>query len=359
MRAAVFTRANEPLTIEDVSPVDPGPDDVVVRLTASGICHTDRSRVSGDYPSAPGIFGHEGVGIVEWVGSDVRRVRVGDRVVGSLIPTCDACWYCHHDQAHLCTSIGSVATKVRAQRADGTELVTSNGLGTFAEALTASQDSLVKVETDLPDEQLALLGCAVTTGVSSVLEIARVTPGSTVVVLGCGGVGQAVVQGARLASASRIFAVDPVPWKLAMASKLGATDVLDPTEVDVLEIVRQGTGGRGADYAFDVVGSASTVRQSVDVLRFGGHAVAIGMLDVSRDLALPAAGFLYGKHFCGAPYGGSQVRREFPRLIELVERGLLDVDAMVSDRIGLEQINQAFTRMDQGEVIRTVILQPV
>lgn len=356
MRAAVFTEVDHPLLVEEVRAVEPGPDEVVVRLTASGICHTDRSRVNGDYPSPPGIFGHEGVGIVEWAGPDVYRVKVGDRVIGSLIPTCGSCWYCHHDEAHLCSTIGAVMGKARAHRADGTPLVASNGLGTFAEQLTASQHSLVKIDSDLPDEELALVGCAVATGVSSVLQIARVRPGSSVLVIGCGGVGQAVVQGARIAGAAEVVVVDPVDWKRTVALGFGATVALDPDEQDVLEFVRELTGGRGVDYAFDVVGADATVRLSVDAVRPGGSAVAIGMLDVSRDLALPAAGFLYGKHFCGAPYGGSQVRREFPRLVGFMERGLLDVATMVTNRIALDDINDAFRAMDSGEVIRTVIV---
>lgn len=356
MRAAVFLEPNQPLTVEELSPLDPAQDEVVVRLLASGVCHTDRSKVDGFYPSPPSVLGHEGVGIVEWVGSDVRNLRVGERVVGSLIPTCHDCWFCHHDQSNLCERVGPVATKGRYRRSDGTELAASNGLGTFASEMTASQDSLVKVETDLPDTQLALIGCALTTGVASVFEIGQVGPGMDVAVIGCGGVGQAVVQGARLAGANRIIAVDPIEMKREMALAVGATEAIDPGVEDVVDVVRSRTGGRGADVTFDVVGAPVTVRQAVEAARAGGTAVAIGMLDPRSDVSLPSAGFLYGKRFMGAPYGGAQVRREFPRVVNFMERGLLNVESMVTNQISLDDVNDAFRAMDDGEVIRTVIV---
>ncbi len=242
MRAAVFLEQDQPLSVEDVDPIDAGPEDVIVRITASGVCHSDLSVINGTLPAGPEILGHEGTGVVEAVGGDVTRVKVGDRVIGSFIPACGVCWYCLHDQSNLCAETYPVMFVPRARRADGTELQGFTGLGTFAEMMTVSQHSLVKVESDLPDEQLALIGCGVTTGVGAALNTARVEPGSIVAVIGCGGVGQAVIQGARIAGASRIIAIDPVAMKRDSALKLGATDVVDPTDADPVAAVREMSG---------------------------------------------------------------------------------------------------------------------
>ncbi len=239
MRAAVFTEQNQPLSVEDVATLDAGPGDVIVRITASGVCHSDLSVINGTLPGGPQVLGHEGAGVVEAVGSDVTRMKVGDRVIGSFIPACGVCWYCLHDQSNLCAETYPVMFVPRVRRADGTELTTFTGLGTFAETMTVSQFSIVKVETDLPDSQLALIGCGVTTGVGAALNTAKVQPGSIVAVIGCGGVGQAVIQGARIAGAARIIAIDPVALKRDAALAFGATDVVDPGAVDPIAAVRE------------------------------------------------------------------------------------------------------------------------
>ena len=205
---------DQPLSVEEVTPLDPGPTDVIVRITASGVCHSDLSVINGTLPAGQVVLGHEGTGVVEKVGADVNRVHVGDRVIGSFIPACGVCWYCLHDQSNLCAETYSVMFVPRVRRAErrgASRRMT--GLGTFAEMMTVSQHSVVKVESDLPDEQLALIGCGVTTGVGAALNTARVEPGSIVAVIGCGGVGQAVIQGARIAGAARIIAIDPVAMK--------------------------------------------------------------------------------------------------------------------------------------------------
>src|SRR5881397_240994 len=251
MKAAMCLEQDQPLAVEDVTPLDPGPDDVIVRITASGVCHSDLSVINGTLPAGKVVLGHEGTGVVEKVGADVTRLAVGDRVIGSFIPACGVCWYCLHGQSNLCAETYSVMFMPRVRRANGEELQAMTGLGTFAEMMTVSHHSVVKVESDLPDEQLALIGCGVTTGVGAALNTAAVAPGSTVAVFGCGGVGQSVVQGARIAGAARIVAVDPVELKRTSALRLGATDALDPTEGDAVEQIRSLTGGHGVDYAFD------------------------------------------------------------------------------------------------------------
>jgi S-(hydroxymethyl)glutathione dehydrogenase/alcohol dehydrogenase len=356
MRAAVFLERDQPLSIEDVDPIDAGPEDVIVRITASGVCHSDLSVINGTIPAGPEILGHEGTGVVESVGSDVTRVKVGDRVIGSFIPACGVCWYCLHDQSNLCAETYPVMFVPRARRADGTELQGFTGLGTFAEMMTVSQHSVVKIETDLPDEQLALIGCGVTTGVGAALNTARVEPGSIVAVIGCGGVGQAVIQGARIAGAARIIAIDPVAMKRDSALKLGATDVVDPTDADPIAAVRALSGGRGADYTFEVIGTAGTIRQAIDSARPGGTAVMVGVPNLSSDIPIPAMSILEEKTILGCVYGSARVRRDFPRLISLVEQGKLDVGSMVSRTMHLHDVNEAMRAMQDGEVIRSVLV---
>ena len=357
MRAAVFTEQNGPLSVEDVTPTDPGPRDVVVRVKASGLCHSDLSVMNGSLPMPPpAILGHEGAGVVEHVGPEVSRVKVGDRVIGSFIPACGICWFCLNDQSNLCENTYTVMMNPRATRADGTVLPTMTGLGTFAEQMTVDEMSVVKVETDLPDDQLALIGCGVTTGVGAALNTAQVKPGSFVVVIGCGGVGQAVVQGARIAGAARIVAVDTVALKRDTALKLGATDVIDPADGDLAGQVMGLTAGRGADYVFEVIGNTDLITQAFMATRAGGTTVAVGVPRSDQSVSIPTFPLvLQEKRLLGCVYGSAQVRRDFPRLIGLIETGRLDVGDMVSRTITLDEINEGFRAMEAGEVIRSVI----
>jgi len=356
MKAALHLELNQPLSVEDVTPIDPGSRDVLVRITASGVCHSDLSVINGTLPAGKVVLGHEGAGVIEKVGTDVIGLKVGDRVIGSFIPACGVCWYCLHDQSNLCAETYPVMFVPRVRRANGDELQAMTGLGTFAEMMTVSQHSVVKVESDLPDEQLALIGCGVTTGVGAALNTARVEPGSIVAVIGCGGVGQAVIQGARIAGAARIIAIDPVAMKRDAALKLGATDVIDPTDADPIEAVRALSGGRGADYAFEVIGTAATIRQAVDTARRGGAAVMVGVPNLASDVAIPAMTVLDEKTIYGCVYGSAQVRRDFPRFISLIEQGKLDVGAMVTRTMHLHEVNEAIRAMQDGEVIRSVLV---
>jgi S-(hydroxymethyl)glutathione dehydrogenase/alcohol dehydrogenase len=222
--------------------------------------------------------------------------------------------------------------------------------------MTVQQMSVVKVETDLPDEQLALIGCGVTTGVGAALNTAQVEPGSIVAVIGCGGVGQAVIQGARIAGAARIIAVDPVALKREAAIVNGATHVVDPGDVDPIQAVKDLSGGRGADYAFEVIGTAATVRQAVDSTRPGGTAVMVGVPKLGTDVSIPAMTVLEEKKVLGCVYGGASVRRDFPRLISLIEHGKLDVGNMVTRTMHLHEVNDAISAMQNGEVIRSVLV---
>ena len=225
MLAALGIDRGHHLSVEKVDPLPPGPHDVVVRVGASGVCHTDVAVLSGQLPvPLPVILGHEGAGVVEEVGSEVTSVAVGDRVIGSVGAVCGRCWYCAHGMTHLCANGQALTSAPRVARADGTRVPAFTGLGSFAEAMTVHDASVVRVTTDLPDEQLALIGCAITTGLGAVFNTARVAPGSSVAVIGCGGVGQAVVQGARIAGAARIIAIDPGASKREAAIHSGASE---------------------------------------------------------------------------------------------------------------------------------------
>jgi len=356
MKAALCLEQNQPLSVEEVTPLDPGPGDVIVRIAASGVCHSDLSVINGTLPAGRVVLGHEGAGVVEKVGADITDLAVGDRVIGSFIPACGVCWYCLHDQSNLCEHTYNVMFVPRVRRADGEEMVSMTGLGTFAEMMTVQRMSVVKVDTDLPDEQLALIGCGVTTGVGAALNTARVQPGSIVAVIGCGGVGQAVIQGARIAGAARIIAIDPVALKREHAMQHGATDVVDPTDADPVEAVRALSGGRGADYSFEVIGNAAIVRQALELTRPGGTSVMVGVPKLGTDVAIPAMTVLEEKKVLGCVYGSAQVRRDFPRLISLIESGKLDVGAMVTRTMHLHEVNDAITAMQNGEVIRSVLV---
>src|SRR6266508_6622860 len=358
MRAAVYVEQDQPLIVEEMTPLDPGPGDVVVEIGASGVCHSDLSATNGTLPlPPPTILGHEGAGTVEWVGAEVTRVKKGDRVVATFVPACGACWYCLHGRSNLCEDTGAVMMVPRAKRADGTPVPGFTGLGTFSDTMTIAESQAVKVETDLPSDQLALIGCGVTTGVGAALNTAQIKPGSTVAVIGCGGVGQSVIQGARIAGASRIFAVDPVKMKRKTAEQLGATDLVDPAKGDPVAQVQEGTGGRGADYSFEVIGLPETIIQADNTARRGGTVVIVGMPRIDATVTFPALQlFFEEKRVLGCLYGSAQVRRDFSRLVGLVETGRLDIGAMVSRRIQLDEVNDAFRAMEAGEVIRSVIV---
>ncbi|MBA2326591.1 MAG: Zn-dependent alcohol dehydrogenase [Actinobacteria bacterium] len=358
MRAAVYVEQDQPLVVEELDAVEPGPRDVVVQIAASGVCHSDLSVTNGTLPIPPPcILGHEGAGIVDWVGSEVSHLVPGDRVIATFVPACGSCWYCIHDKSNLCEGTAETAMLPRAKRPNGSTAVGFAGLGTFSDVMTVRESQAVKVDTELPAEQLALIGCGVTTGVGAALNTAQVEPGSTVAVIGCGGVGQAVIQGARIAGAARIIAIDPVDLKRKTAEQQGATDLIDPSAGDPVSQVQELTGGRGADYAFEVIGRPETIVQAFATARRGGTAVVVGMPRIDSEVTLPGFGMFYDeKKLLGCVYGSAQVRRDFPRFISLAETGRLDLGAMVSRRIKLDEVNDAFRAMEAGEVIRSVIV---
>ena len=357
MRAAVMVGQNQPLEIEELRAPDLGPNDVRLHIDASGVCHSDLSVIHGKLPVPPPlVLGHEGAGTVVEVGDAVTRVAVGDRVICSFTPVCGNCWFCLHDQANLCYGVQGGST-ARGFRPDGTAVTGMAGLGTFSDELVVPEFQTVKVQTDLPAEQLALIGCGITTGVGAALNTARVQPGSSVAVIGCGGVGQSVIQGARIAGAARIFAIDPVEMKRKTAEQFGATDLIDPAAGDPVEQVKDLTGRRGSDYAFEVIGLPETILQAYKTARRGGTVVVVGMAAIDATVTFPAFNlFMEEKKILGSLYGSANVRRDFPRFVEMAETGRLDLGSMVSRRIGIDEINDAFRAMEAGEVIRSIIV---
>jgi S-(hydroxymethyl)glutathione dehydrogenase/alcohol dehydrogenase len=357
VRGAVFVGQDTEMPVEDLELGEPGVGEVLVRYGASGLCHSDLSVLNGTLPfPPPGILGHEGAGTVEAVGPGVEKVKPRDTVVVSFIPACGQCWHCVRGESQLC-EVGMFAPP-KFTRGDGTPLAGAlGGCATFAECTVISERSVVKIETDVPVDQLALIGCGVTTGTGAVLNTARVEPGSTVAIIGCGGVGTAAIQGARIAGASMIVAVDTLQSKIDMATKLGATHgVLAGQGQDPVTAVRDLTGGRGVDYAFEVIGNAATLAQAYGMVRRRGTVVAVGVPKFDATLEVPIGDLIFGeKTVIGSLYGSAQVMRDFPRLVRLVETGQLDLGAMVSSTISLDKVNDGFRAMQAGEVIRSVI----
>jgi len=358
MKVVVAYEVGQPLVMEDLPVPDIGPQDVLVRVTASGICHTDLNVINGLSPlPLPIVPGHEGCGVVEEIGSEVRRVRVGDRVLASVTPACGNCWWCLNGMSNHCELNPVVKAALRFELRTGQRIAAVCGCGTFAEAMVVHEASVVRVQTDLADEQLALLGCGVTTGLGAALNTAAVIPGSSVAVIGCGGVGQSVIQGARIAGASVLIAIDPAPGRREASVRVGATHTVDPAAANPVEQVRALTEGRGADFNFEVVGRPELMVQAFDMARAEGTVTLVGMPAVGDTLTLPAIQAVFsGKRLAGSVVGGSQILRDFPRFIRLAEVGQLDLGSMISQRIKLDEINDGIALLTRTQGVRTVIV---
>lgn len=370
MKAAVLATIGEALEVRtDVEVSPPQAGEVSVRMAASGVCHSDLSMRDGVIPAAtPMILGHEGAGVIEAVGDGVSAFAPGDHVVISWTPQCGDCYWCVHGQPYMCD------VAVRASRAsgmlDGTTRATSQGeelrqmafSGTFAELTVVPAISAVKIPDDFPLPLAALLGCGVLTGVGAALNTAAITPGDTVAVIGCGGVGLNVIQGARIAGAGEIIAIDLHPAKLELARQFGATHTIDSSSGDgaagdTVRAVRELTDRRGADVSFEVIGLAATIEQAVKMTRRGGQVVLVGVpsRDVHLDVEVFADILLQERKILGCWYGSSDPQRDIPRLVERYREGTLMLDELVSRTIDLEDVNDAFAAMERGEVARSVI----
>ena len=357
MRAALLSAVDEPLEIvDDLVLNDIGPTQVRVRVAASGVCHSDLSAITGVLPHPlPCVLGHEGAGEVIAVGPAVSRVSVGDHVVLSWVPPCGHCFWCYRGQSHLCDSVG-VANLPPPRYKRGSDHVWAGiGVGSFADEAIVDETAAVPIPDDVPFEIAALVGCGVTTGVGAALNTAAVVPGSSVLVIGCGGVGINVIQGSVLAGAATIVAVDQNEAKLAVAERFGATAAISSDEI--YPAVKEHTAGRGFDYAFEVVGIPDTIRAAWDATRRGGTTVVVGAGRFDETVAFNCTElFVSGKDLKGCVYGSANVNRDFGRFLELWRAGRLDLDGLITSRVPLEGINDAFDQMRAGEGVRSVVV---
>jgi S-(hydroxymethyl)glutathione dehydrogenase/alcohol dehydrogenase len=358
MKAAVLNQVGDTkLELrDDLTTTDVGTREVRIRVRATGVCHSDVSAMDGTLPAlAPGIIGHEGAGEVVEVGSHVTELAVGDHVALTFVPPCGHCVNCTGGRPHLC-AIHTVAAFMNPRfRMGDTPVFGYAGTGTFAEELVVPVEGAVKIDDDVPFEIAALVACGVMTGVGAVVNTARVEPGATVLVFGCGGVGVSVIQGARLAGAAQIVAVDPLTEKHEAARHFGATHTATPDEVAGLH--QSLTASQGWDYAFDVVGAAGTIRAAWDNARRGGTVVVVGAGRGDAMVQFSAQElFLHDKRILGSFYGGADVRRDYPRLLSLWRAGRLDLDSMISKRITLDEINDGLRALKDGaNVIRQIV----
>jgi S-(hydroxymethyl)glutathione dehydrogenase/alcohol dehydrogenase len=356
MRAAIFVENGQDLSLEDVTAITPGPRDIIVNVLASGVCHSDQAVIERMPSGRPMILGHEACGVVDWVGPEVSRVRPGQRVIIALTPVCGKCWFCLRQETHLCEMFGEVFARPRAERADGSVANAMSGVGSFANMMTVDEASCIPVETDLPADQLALIGCGFTTGFGAAINTAKVGPGATVAVIGCGGVGTSTIQGARVAGAAQIIAIDPLPMKRESAMRFGATDQVDPTEADPVEQVKALTGGRGVDFAFEVVGAEALQTQALQMTRRGGTTVFVGIAGGGKFVLPTLQLAMEDRTLKGSYYGSARVTRDYPRFIELIESGRVDLGGMVTKHFSLEEVNTALGAMRDGEVVRGVLM---
>jgi len=363
-RAAVLHAPGKPLSIETVTAGELQPHDVLVRIRAAGLCHTDLEVIEGSlrYP-LPMVLGHEAAGIVEAIGAHVHDVQPGDHVILSWNPHCGHCFYCDRDLPILCETYLTEIAKgahfdggARAYLGDGRALTQLMFLGSFGEYCIVADQQAIPVAKDIPFDRACLIGCGVMTGTGAALNIADIAYGDTVMVIGCGAVGLAAVQGARMAGAGAIIAVDLDPGKLVLAGKMGATDFVDARKDDPATIAKSLTGGRGADAVLESAGSPLAFRVSAEAVRPGGHVIWLGKTDVEKDVAFRWGSLMGEKRIRRSSYGGARPRRDFPLLAQAYLDGRLMLDELITARISLDEINQGFEALKRGAAIRSVIV---
>ncbi|MFQ3347450.1 MAG: S-(hydroxymethyl)glutathione dehydrogenase/alcohol dehydrogenase [Candidatus Azotimanducaceae bacterium] len=358
MKAAVFREVNQPMEIEEISVSKPGPREVLIRTKAAGICHSDLHFWNGSYPGqVPMVLGHESAGVVEQVGSDVHYVKPGDHVITCLSVFCGHCEQCLTGHMSLCKEPETNRSQDEPPRLSHNDkpLTQFAQLGSFAEMMLVHEHALVKVREDMPMDRAALIGCGVTTGIGAVIHTAKVEPGSTVAVIGCGGIGLSAINGAALAGAARIIAVDMVPSKLELARKFGATDVVNASDGEAVGSVIEMTGG-GVHYSFEAIGLKATAEQAFQMLRAGGTATVIGMIPPGQMVSLHGVDFLSEKKIQGSFMGSNRFRVDMPRFIDFYMQGKLHLDDLISNRIALTDINEGMEALKSGEIARSVIM---
>jgi S-(hydroxymethyl)glutathione dehydrogenase/alcohol dehydrogenase len=354
MKAAVLYQRREPMVVEEITLTDPDAGEVEIRLVASGVCHSDYSHWSRDtWSQLPLVLGHEGAGVVERVGAGVTRVRPGDHVIIAFGTRCGECFFCTHNEPWLCTPDQTPGTHMFKGEQPLNQFTF---VGTFAERTVVSERNCVRIRPDAPLDVASLVACGVTTGIGAVINTARVEPGANVAVIGTGGVGLNAVQGARLAGAARVIAIDLLDNKLEFAREFGATHVINSSREDPVAAVQRLTGGLGADYAFEVIGLGKTIRQAYDMVRKGGAAVVVGVAREEDEVTFPAPMLMRtGKRILGCNYGSTRPYVDFPKIIDLYMEGRIKLNELISRRFALDEINEAFRALHAGEVARGIV----
>lgn len=364
-RAAVAFAANQPLQIVEIDVAPPQAGEVLVRIVATGVCHTDAFTLSGADPEGifPVILGHEGGGIVEAVGEGVTSLAVGDHVIPLYTPECGDCKYCKSGKTNLCQKIR--ATQGKGLMPDGTSRFSYNGqplfhymgTSTFSEYTVLPEISLAKIPKDAPLEKVCLLGCGVTTGIGAVLNTAKVEEGASVAIFGLGGIGLAAIIGATMVKAGRIIAIDINPAKFEIARQLGATDFINPNDYDrpIQDVIVEMTGG-GVDYSFECIGNVHLMRAALECCHKGwGESVIIGVAGAGQEISSRPFQLVTGRVWRGSAFGGVKGRSELPTYVEKTQAGEIPLDTFITHTMGLEDINKAFELMHEGKSIRTVI----
>ncbi len=364
VKAGICWEPGRPLEVDEIELEGPHAGECLVRLVATGVCHTDAYTMSGRDPSGlfPAVLGHEGAGVVEEVGPGVSSLQPGDHVIPLYIPECRGCKFCVSGRTNLCGAI--IGTQGQGLMPDGTSRLSHRGrmlhhymgTSTFATHSVVPEIALAKIRRDAPLEKVCLLGCGITTGIGAVLNTAKVEAGSSVAVFGLGGVGLSVIQGAVMAGAERILAIDTNPRKFDLASKLGATDTLNPGDVaDVAEAVVEMTDG-GVDYSFECIGNVEVMGQALACTHKGwGQAVIIGVAGAGEEIHARPFLLVTGRRWSGSAFGGTRGRTQVPQYVDRYMAGRIKIDELVTEVRPLEQINTAFDLMHRGEAIRTVI----
>ncbi len=364
-RAAVAWEAGQPLSVEEVDVAGPKDGEVLVRLVATGVCHTDAYTLSGEDPEGafPAILGHEGGGVVEDIGVGVSSIKVGDHVIPLYTPECRECAFCTSGKTNLCQAIR--ATQGRGVMPDGTTRFSSGGkdilhfmgTSTFSEYTVLPEIAVAKISKAAPLEKVCLLGCGITTGIGAVLNTAKVEAGSTVAVFGLGGVGLSVIQGAVMANAERIVAIDANAGKEEMARQLGATDFVNPKDHDapIQDVIVEMTDG-GVDYSFEAVGNVDLMRAALECCHKGwGESTIIGVAGAGQEISTRPFQLVTGRVWRGSAFGGVKGRSQLPKMVDQYLEGEIKVDEMITHTMGLEEVNKAFDLMHEGKSIRSII----
>jgi S-(hydroxymethyl)glutathione dehydrogenase / alcohol dehydrogenase len=360
MRAAVLHDGSDDLVIEEIEATDLGPREVLIRTAACGLCHSDLHVLDGTLQRPrPHVLGHEAAGVVAAVGGGVTSVAVGDHVVTCLVQGCGTCIRCEQGEPALCRAPSSTRRPAgqpsRLRTADGRNITVMGNVGGLTEQMVIDERGLVGIDPDVPMHLAAILGCAVVTGLGAVFNVAKVRPGQSVAVLGCGGVGLNVIQGARIAGASQIIAIDMADQKLEMASRLGATDVVNASTADAVEAVL-GLSDGGVDHAFEVVGRPATIEQAMAMTAPGRNTYVLGVMADDATFTATSEYTKRGRSMIGVFMGSTQPRVDIPRYIQMWRRGQLDLESMVSRLLSLDEVNDGFRALAHGEVNRAVVM---